>query len=377
MIVNRQINCKSIEEFNKQLEIAKNICFAVFFEKYEKQSIRQNAYVYVANKYIYLTYKLYKQKITYKFNLNDEIKDDPNVLHIMSEINKVSPVQKVKDYLPEFEFNQEKFGDKKIGYRANIGSAKPIRNANFKKFGGKATLAYEYDLSSAYGQFLKEDLPDLSTVRKNAVIENENQVGFIRYGCTMHGFPGLIMITTVGAECDFVFDLMKSPYANWCDKIMKAIADETDKIKRDNLKNRFRIAVGQFQNHNPFWRAIIVEKCNKLINSLLDDNSIYWSTDSIVSSVKRDEEIMSTGYIWKVKNKDKLFKLHKSKLAYQWNNEIPIINGTKKLAIEYYNRTHEKPFDLLTDEMPTDIENKYYLDRNELKLKLNESWKED
>ena len=45
--------------------------------------------------------------------------------------------------------------------------------------------------------------------------------------------------------------------------------------------------IGQIQNKNPFVRASIVEKANKLILNAKDNNTIYINTDSIVSLVPR------------------------------------------------------------------------------------------
>lgn len=347
----REIQCETLEEFNRHMKLAKEICFKVFYEKYDRQSIRQNAYFEETPKYFKLTYRLFKDKRTYVFERNGEYNVISDTKEIAAEFAKVHKVQELSDYMP-----YEK--DPKMGYRACIGAASPIRDSN-KKYRNKATEnCYEYDMSHAYGQFLRESLPDLSTVRYDAVVE-DGQVGFDWLGSTMKGLPKLVMCEKKGIRCRWVFDLMDSPYKDKVDRIIAQLNKETDERKRANLKNKFRYFVGWLQNHNPFWRAYVVEKCNITIRSFLDEDSVYWSTDSIVSA-RRRPDIMASGYEWKVKNQG-TFKL-KERTSYQWNDCLPKVNGAKKLYIKGYNMTHEKKFDLLKDEAPVVCSSAYVFD---------------
>jgi len=367
MIINKTKYCKTLEEFNYQLKVAKNICFAVFFEKYTNQPISQNAFVETTEKYFKLTYKLAKKKITYIFERNGETKEPPNVLEIMSEVGKQVKPQKVQDILPEIKFSTEKFEDNKaVGYRESIGSASPIRDSN-KNFIGKATEAIEYDLRTAYAQFLVEDLPDLTTIKYNTKLK-AGQIGFMKYGCSRNRFPRLNLVVEPGIECDYVFEPMKSPYISWVEKNITKLNKAITKDEKDKIKDKFRIAVGCLQNTNPWWRATIVEKCNRLVKQLKDNNSIYWSTDSIISATERPD-IINSKYVWQIKHKD-IFKL-KSRYTLQWGEEIPKINGVQKRYIEYYNMTHENKFDILKDTMPVAGGSLYVLDPAELKVKLN------
>lgn len=364
----KSIYCNTIEEFNKQMKIAKDICSVIYYKKYDNtKPISKCAYLETTDKFYKLTYKLGRTKKTYIFDRNGEHHYEMNVAHVASEMSRQSPIQKVCDYLPDIPFSKTKFKEGFVGYRESIGTASAIRDAN-KKFIGTETTAWEYDLSSAYGQFLKEDLPDLATVQYDTEVK-EGQVGFKVYGSTRHGFPRLHMVTEKGVKCKWVFDLMPSPYIDWCNKIFRNLNIETDEKRREELKFKFRGNVGQLQNTNPFWRCVIVEKCNKLIKSLLRDDSIYWSTDSIISAVKRDD-ILKTPYKWKVKHSDSPFRL-KTAFFYQWGDELPVVNGTLKLAIEYYNMTHDKKFNVLTDELPTEMGSRYVVNQDTFKVEIN------
>lgn len=367
MIRNKRIVCKTLEEFNTHMQEASDICFKVFFEKYDKQSIRQNAYFEITPKFYKLTFKLFKTKYTYIFDRNAEYEEQPDTLHIMSEFAKASPIQRVSSYMPQYVYDTNKFKEGEVGYRACIGSASPIKDSN-KAYRNKATEnCYEYDMKSAYGQFLRLQLPDLSTVQYNTEVK-PGQVGFDWLESTIYGFPRLIMFTEPGAICKWVFDLMESPYRSWCDNIFKQLEVETDKSKRKKLKDRFRIAVGQLQNINPFWRAYVVESCNQLNDKLRNKDSIYWSTDSIVSATERPD-ILESEFKWSVKNKG-TFKLS-GRLDHQWNNELPIVSGIKKRYIDWYNRTHERQFDILTDTIPNIIGSTYVLDTEQFQLVIN------
>lgn len=365
-IVRKPTQCKSIEEFNDILKRLKDIVSQIYYEKYTNDfRICYEAYFWETPKYYYIAFNDSKHRIYY-VDKNGEYKKEPEVSNIMSQLSKVYKPQEVKEFMPEYEYN-EKIGidGKPIGYRECIGSASPIRDSN-PKYRNKVIYAYEYDLVSAYGQFLKEPLPDLSTVQYNTTVKN-GQIGFYICGCTMMGYNQLRMTTNPGVHCDWVFDLMESPYKQWCDKTFKELNKETDKDKREQLKDRFRISVGQLQHHNPFWRATIVEKCNHLISSLRSDDTIYWSTDSLVT--KNMLNLLDTGYLWKVKHSGE-FKL-KGRLNHQWGNEMPVISGIESLYVKWYNKTHNKPFDLLKDKMPQFNGSAYVFDKNQFKLIKN------
>ena len=360
----------SFEEFNEHLTEAYNNSIVRIFGHTNK--VIPNAAVLEEKANLFsLIYKKDNQKKYYVIekNGNNEDLNLADVITIWAQVNKQCKFQKVKDFLPEYEFDTKLFrNNKEIGYRQCIGSASPERNSN-PKFRNKAVEnCYEYDLCHAYGQFLKEDVPDLSTVQYNVELK-PGQIGFYIFGTTLEGFPRLCATTKVGFMCTWAFDLMESPFKKFVEKIIDKLDKETDKVKRNKLKNYFRIAVGELQNHNPFIRATIVEKCNKLILSLLDDNSIYWSTDSIISAVKRDD-ILESGYDWQIKHSG-TFRLG-AHLEHQWNQEVPVINGILKRYIKWYNLTHEKPFILLENKIPELTGSYYILDRKNYQLIVNE-----
>ena len=117
--------------------------------------------------------------------------------------------------------------------------------------------------------------------------------------------------------------------------------------------------MGNLQNHNPFYRATVVSRANNLIKSLIDENTIYSNTDSIVSLVERHDLPLSKDIGgWKVENKGEFAFIG---FNYQWNKEKPHYRGIPRSWFP-------KNYDILTDELPT-CGNIYELDPVELQLK--------
>lgn len=359
----------SFDDFNKHLEEAINSNIYVCYGNITN-FIPNTLIIEEKENLFKLLYKVNNEKRYYVIerNGNNEDLNLADTHSIWAQFNRNCDLQKVQDYLPDINYNTKTFRDNvEIGYRESIGSASPERDSN-PKYRNKATEnCYEYDLCNAYGQFLKEPIPDLTTIQYNTEVK-EGQVGFYKLGFTIEGFPRLCMSTTIGRTCDYVFDLMESPYIKWVNSIISKLKKETDPIRKNKWKNYFRITVGMFQKYNPFLRAIIVEKCNLMILSLRNDSTIYWSTDSIISATKRDD-IINNGYEWKIKNQG-VFRLGKH-LEHQWNSDVPVISGIQKRYIKWYNLTHEKPFILLEDTIPYIKGNLYTIDKNNCQLIVN------
>lgn len=378
MIVNKIQNINTVKEFEAVLDMVSKCADRIFFCKYDYKPILNNAYVEITESKIKITYKLYRKKITYVFDRNLNYQSNTTVISCMSRFAKAHKIQRVEEILkikPEQAIGCD---GKKMSYRFNIGSASPHKSANNKKYGGKSTVAWEYDLHHAYGLFLKQPLPDITTCRYNAVIK-ENQVGFTTVGATKTGTGNqLIMLDKPGLTADYVFDLMESPYIDYVDRIEKQLAEETDENKRTDLKNNFRYVVGELQNINPYWRAMIVERCNKLVKSLIDSNTIYSNTDSIVSAVQRIdiESNAKLSIMFAKKRSGEIFRLHKTSMIYQWNEELPKVGGITKRRIEHYNKTHNKPWLLNENELPKEAGALYSIAYSNHKLTLVENYKE-
>ena len=97
------------------------------------------------------------------------------------------------------------------------------------------------------------------------------------------------------------------------------------------------------QKTNPFIRAKIIYEANKMISDLIDENTLYCNTDSIVSLTERKDI--------KLGNNIGQFKIeHQGDFAYigfnyQWNRDVPSYRSIQKSAFK-------EGYDMLKDPLP-------------------------
>lgn len=219
-------------------------------------------------------------------------------------------------------------------------------------FEGKRVKAIGYDLNGAYALALCGDMPDTTRPAGPGEVQ-PGQIGFGFYGeeerfaAVENGFAL------------FRFPAVPSPFREFIRVWEKRKTESTDKRQREKAKQIVNFAVGNMQNHNPFYRATVVSRANNLVKSLIDENTIYSNTDSIVSLVERKDLPLSKEIGgWKVENKGEFAFIG---FNYQWNREKPHYRGIPRSWFP-------KSYDILTDELPT-CGNIYELDPVELQLK--------
>lgn len=207
--------------------------------------------------------------------------------------------------------------DDSICKRADEGglSASPLLWHN-PKYEGQWLDAYGYDLNSAYAQAMLELIPDTSVSPRVGTIIEGKEIGFEEQlksdginTCLVPKFKGF-------STC--VFPLMPSPFEKfvktWYDKKCNALPGSYEKVK---AKGILCYSVGYLQKINPFIRACIIGRCNNLIKALIDDDTLFCNTDSIVSRKPLNLNIGSECGQWKLE--------HQGKVAYkganyQWDN---------------------------------------------------------
>ena len=154
-------------------------------------------------------------------------------------------------------------------------SAKPIIGFN-KKYDMTEHNVVAYDLNSAYAAALMDKIIDTYNMDYARVVE-KNEVGFL--------MNDDLTLVEEGEYADYVFPLMESPYKAFAKKYyeQKKKAPKGSK-ERDLAKQILVITVGQWQNHNPFLRAFVVNRCNKFIKYFVDkykDKVCLWNTDAV------------------------------------------------------------------------------------------------
>lgn len=334
----RQVNYK---EMKKILIDVKKSCKEIFDrEKEDGEYFMSNAYTWInrRNRTLNVAYVTYIEEknevgpITYYLYLDG--KED-----YVSKLEGTASYAILRRYYKEEQWTGEYVGSaKQLLYK----NEKPLYKDGYE---GRRPC-YSYDMNSAFAWAMTLPMPDITSIRRNARIGN-GEVGFIyKTG------DDLEPCIDVGEYCDFVCKLMDSPYKKfvetWYGKKKNALNSE-DKI---DAKTVLCHSVGCLQYHNPFIRAMIVGMCNMYIESLIDDNTVYANTDSIVSVVRREdiEENLGTDVgQFKLERNGELFAFAKDTMNYQWNLEFPKAKGYLKSKYRQFAKDNGRAFDILID----------------------------
>ena len=325
----------------------------IYGEKPEFEAAGNKCYIEVNKTELKVTCSFYRA-CTYILKLDGSSRDD-NItgLEAYKIMCQYAKPQHVEDY----------------GYKLkDLGTCSGILYENMK-FQGKRVQAWAYDINSAFSTQMLEPLPDLATGRKNDVI-GENEVGFVLQPDFASMAPKwlLVPIFTHGIKAEYVFKLMESPYKkfveSWYNK-KKCAKNAQDKAKAKMVLNA---SIGYLQRVNPFWRSCIIYRCNKYVEALRDENTIYSNTDCIVSTCRRPdlEDNIGTGLgQFKLEHPGEMFAWSPESMIYQWNYEVPVARGVPKEWFKVRSKQLGRPFDLLIDEIPFGL-NRYIFNKDTL-----------
>lgn len=244
--------------------------------------------------------------------------------------------------------------------RKYVCSASPIIGYNPKYNMQELHGVWEYDINSAYSSIMLKQIPDVNHPYFNTYV-GKNRVGFILD-------DKLTMVTDPTCYAEVVFDLIELT-----DKQKKYIIDlyakkekAIDEEEYNEAKLAANAAIGYYQKYNPFIRSYIVNKCNKRIKELINDDTILWNTDAIFSLKRRPElelgnnignfkEVYIDTFVYKGNN-------------YQINDELPKYRGVAKSWFP-------TGWKMLTDPIPK-RDNEYLFDSEKYKIVINgEHWK--
>lgn len=244
--------------------------------------------------------------------------------------------------------------DLELGKNIYPFSASPLLYCN-PKYNGTEQEAWGYDMNSAYAYAMLGEMPDtrgyedIHAPSYNPGIVEKGQIGFDSVGELVPG----------GSWATFRFPAMESPFKDFANKYYKIKSNPTTTPQeKEKAKDVLNHSVGYFQRINPFIRAAIVSRANSIIMSLMDEDTLYCNTDSIVSKRKRDDLKLGNGLgEWKLEHQG-TFRYRD--MNYQWNNEPPAYRGIPKSWFK-------KGFNILTDELPF-AANQYQFDPIKLKV---------
>lgn len=227
-------------------------------------------------------------------------------------------------------------------------SASPMIDYN-EKYNNQRVEAWGYDLNSAYASVILQGWIDTTSGPMAKVIDPETEIGFdTDLDIQREGFS------------IYVFKKMETPKGlrNWVNIYYKKKKEAKNRIDKLKAKQHLNFAIGFLQRKNPWLRAWVVSRCNEYIKSLIDENTLFWNTDSIVSRVPRpDLEIGLEIGQWKLEHEGVV--AYKGN-TYQWNNDKPTYRGVPKTWFK-------GDFDLLKDDKPAN-ENLFYFNEKEVKV---------
>ncbi len=294
---------------------------------------------------------------TYIFNLNGEESFACSGLRCFTEFSKAFKVPKATTY--DYPKLSSWLDEEKGSY---ICSASPIIGFN-PRFENKVIEdIWEYDLNSAYSSVLMNKMPDLY----HPLWSKDQHVkkGFIGFYLNNH-----LSMVEAGGYADVTFPLIDSPESlkdycmKWYDKKTKSTGSE-----KLYAKAMLNLPIGYTQRYNPFFRAYIVHSCNNQIIDLIDEDSLLWNTDAIISKRRRTD--------LKIGDKIGEFKeIHFKKIkyignTYQLDDELPTWRGVPKYWFKKFEQIHGRPFNIFEDPVPN-LLNLYEWDWDTLKLRRN------
>ena len=326
MFTRNKVKYCDFAEINEHLQYCYRYREIIFRQKMKGETFGLKAFVVDRLKYFEITYKYGNDPCTYIFDKSSGDTEDHQqitgleayrVLNMYTHINRVI---ESKEDAP--------FSARALLWKNN-------------KYEGKRIQAYSYDMNSAYSYAMIQDMPDTSVPPKAKVI-GAGEIGFDVNGNRQ----------TSGYSI-YVFRLIESPFK----KFVQTYYDKKNKAKtkaeRRRAKEYLNFCVGFLQNRDPFTRAQIVGLANDLILSLIDENTLYCNTDSIVCLKEREDLKLGDNIgEWKIEHRGDFAYVG---FNYQWNLDKPSIRGKTK---SYFKDN----WDILKDELP-ECNNSYYFDR--------------
>ena len=348
----KKIKYVTLKEFNEHLKYCHEYKEIVFEErkKFDKP-IKANLVVKRIN--VYLTYRKGTTTCTYAIRLDGEGQLQKTTglkaYATLCKYYKVPNLSKDKRFGRKIELINEK---SVVSW--NIESAIPLLYANPVYQKQEIKQAYEYDLVSAYGWALTQPIPDTSKEPRFFDRVKEGEVGFLADGS----------ITFTGVA-NIIYPLMDSPF---CGFVKKWFGEKccTDKERSAKGKQMLNYSVGYMQRTNPFIRNTIVNRCTMYIESLIDENTLYCNTDSLISLVERkDLNIGSNLGQFQIKHQGSFRYVG---FNYQWNGELPIYRGVSKKWFDEFEKRNKREWNILYDTIPDDAFNQYYFDDKKFKI---------
>lgn len=266
----------------------------------------------------------------------------------------------VVDLTGNSEYYDSLFGTWKIGTIAGLIYFNP------KYLGQRFENCICYDRRSAYSAAMLEPIPDTRVLPRRNDYVREGEIGFRLMPHGINNEQHFYAIFEAGKLAEYVYPAIESPFKPFVEYFYKK--RKTAKgIEADKIKQTLNYAVGYIRRKNPFVHSCILSRARYFIESLIDDDTLYSNTDSIVSKSPRPDldKLVGDGIgQFKVEHKGS-FAYNGS--GYQWNFELPSMRGRSKA---WFKNAYPNGYDILKDKIPFMESNKYEYDTKKGIIKL-------
>lgn len=266
----------------------------------------------------------------------------------------------VVDLTGNSEYYDSLFGTWKIGTIAGLIYFNP------KYLGQRFENCICYDRRSAYSAAMLEPIPDTRVLPRRNDYVREGEIGFRLMPHGINNEQHFYAIFEAGKLAEYVYPAIESPFKSFVEYFYKK--RKTAKgIEADKIKQTLNYAVGYIRRKNPFVHSCILSRARYFIESLIDDDTLYSNTDSIVSKKPRPDldKLVGEGIgEFKVEHKGS-FAYNGS--GYQWNFELPSMRGRSKA---WFKNAYPNGYDILKDKIPFMESNKYEYDTKKGIIKL-------
>lgn len=323
MFIRERKEYVDLETINKHLKYCYENRLIVERKKTSKETFKNKAFVEDKLVEFRLSYKKGTKACTYIFfkdgRADSQVTDGGEAFRILSKYYKVP-----------------KFDDPKILAM----SASPLLYKN-KKYENQRNEAIGYDLNSAYSFGMIQPMPDTSVPMRQGNIIEGKEIGFIELP-KPNDPTQMMLVPKYKGYSLYIFPLMESPFTKFVEVWYNKKLNINTKAKAKGVLN---YSIGYLQRVNPFLRATIIGHCNNYIKSLMDENTLYCNTDSLVSLKPREDFKLGNNLgEWKVEHSGKFAF---SGFNYQWNLETPSYRSKPKSWFK-------KGWDILKDELPVE-----------------------
>ena len=225
------------------------------------------------------------------------------------------------------------------------------------KYDGKTRFddCYGYDINSSYSWGMIQDMPDTKVKPRFNDYLKENEIGLD---------TDFKPLTEVGDYAFMIWPKIESPFKRFVEVWYNRKKNAKTPEEKQHAKGMLNVTIGYLQRKNPVLRTFIIGYANARILNLIDSDTLYCNTDSIISKRRRLDIEQNLGTEigqWKLENQGSF--AYKG-FNYQWTNKKVSYRGVAKT---WFN----DDYDILTDILPSNG-NLYYYDKTERKLKKYE-----